>query len=366
MRRNRGQRAALQPANRGGWLQRLVTMLAATAIAVGLFGASAPMAQAGGVWDRVAACESGGRWKVNTGNGFYGGLQFHPRTWTGFGGRTYAPYAHRASKAQQIAIARRVLARQGPGAWPVCSKKAGLTRRNGGANARATAAASRTRAPSTGRTVTRYVSARESANVRSGPGASHRVVGTVNRGKTVRGRLSNGWLRLSSSRYVSSYVLSSSPVRAGRTSTQRASSPRSSTVRRYISARTSASVRSGPSSRYRVVGSERRGARVSGTMRKGWLRISSHRWVGPAVLSTRPVSTKASSSRSSRPAASTRVTRYVSARSSANVRSGPSTSHRVVDRERRGTRVRGRMVNGWLKVGTHRYIGSSVLSSRRV
>jgi len=366
MSRKLERRAALQPSERTSWVQRLVTMLAASAIAIGLFGASAPAAQAGGVWDRVAACESGGRWKINTGNGFYGGLQFHPRTWVGFGGRSYASHAHRASKAQQIAIARRVLARQGPGAWPVCSKKAGLTRRNGGASSSAAASRSRTApAPSTGRTVSRYISARDSANVRSGPGVSYRTVGTINRGTKVRGRLSNGWMRVSGGRYVSSYVLSTSPVRRASSAGSRPSSPRSSTVTRYISARSSATVRTGPSSRYRVVGSEPRGARVSGTLRNGWLRVSSHRWIGPAVLSTRPVAGKTSSSRSSRPASS-KVTRYVSARSSANVRSGPSSSHRVVDSERRGTRVRGTLVKGWLKVGKGRYIGTSVLSSRRV
>lgn len=93
-----------------------------------------PPAQAAvGVWDRVAACESGGRWATNTGNGYFGGLQFSQSTWRGFGGLRYAPTASRASKAVQIAIAKRVLAVQGPGAWPVCGRRAGLTRANGGA-----------------------------------------------------------------------------------------------------------------------------------------------------------------------------------------------------------------------------------------
>ena len=86
------------------------------------------------VWDRVAQCESTGNWSINTGNGYYGGLQFSASTWRAFGGATYAPYAHQATKAQQIAIARRTLYTQGPGAWPVCSKKAGLTKENGGAD----------------------------------------------------------------------------------------------------------------------------------------------------------------------------------------------------------------------------------------
>ncbi len=86
------------------------------------------------VWDRVAMCEASGNWSINTGNGYYGGLQFSASTWRAFGGATYAPYAHQATKAQQIAIARRTLYTQGPGAWPVCSKKAGLTKENGGAD----------------------------------------------------------------------------------------------------------------------------------------------------------------------------------------------------------------------------------------
>jgi hypothetical protein len=76
-------------------------------------------------WDRVAQCESGGRWNTNTGNGYHGGLQFSPSTWRGFGGGEFASSAHQASRAEQIVVAERVLARQGWGAWPVCSRKAG-------------------------------------------------------------------------------------------------------------------------------------------------------------------------------------------------------------------------------------------------
>ena len=73
-----------------------------------------------GEWDRVAGCESGGNWAINTGNGYQGGLQFSPGTWSGHGGGEYAPAAHLASKDEQIAVAERVLATQGRGAWPVC------------------------------------------------------------------------------------------------------------------------------------------------------------------------------------------------------------------------------------------------------
>ena len=67
-------------------------------------------------------CESGGNWSINTGNGYYGGLQFSSSTWLAFGGGAYAPRADLAAKPQQIAIAEHVLAAQGPGAWPVCGR----------------------------------------------------------------------------------------------------------------------------------------------------------------------------------------------------------------------------------------------------
>jgi hypothetical protein len=91
------------------------------------------------VWDQVAQCESGGRWNISTGNGHHGGLQFTPSTWKAYGGGKYASTANQATKQQQIEIAKKVLAGQGPGAWPHCGRKAGLSRANGGA---ATGAAS--------------------------------------------------------------------------------------------------------------------------------------------------------------------------------------------------------------------------------
>ncbi|AKK05273.1 transglycosylase-like protein [Corynebacterium mustelae] len=77
-------------------------------------------------WDRLAQCESGGNWAINTGNGYHGGLQFSPSTWRGYGGQEFAPYAYQATREQQIAVAERVLAGQGWGAWPACSRKLGL------------------------------------------------------------------------------------------------------------------------------------------------------------------------------------------------------------------------------------------------
>ncbi|MEU8897932.1 resuscitation-promoting factor Rpf1 domain-containing protein [Nocardia sp. NPDC048505] len=77
-------------------------------------------------WDRLAQCEAGGNWGINTGNGFQGGLQFSPSTWKAHGGQEYAPAAHQASREEQIAVAEKVLASQGWGAWPSCSSSLGL------------------------------------------------------------------------------------------------------------------------------------------------------------------------------------------------------------------------------------------------
>ena len=107
-----------------------IAVAGAAAVGGSLVTASSASASSN-VWDRVAACESGGNWSINTGNGFYGGLQFTYSTWAGFGGQRYASRADRASKSQQIEIAQKVLRVQGPGAWPVCSRRAGLTRQNG-------------------------------------------------------------------------------------------------------------------------------------------------------------------------------------------------------------------------------------------
>jgi resuscitation-promoting factor RpfA len=73
-----------------------------------------------GEWDQVARCESGGNWGISTGNGYYGGVQFSAGTWASHGGGEFAPSAQLATRDQQIAVAERVLASQGRGAWPVC------------------------------------------------------------------------------------------------------------------------------------------------------------------------------------------------------------------------------------------------------
>ncbi|MFD4790688.1 transglycosylase family protein [Streptomyces sp. NPDC058459] len=79
-------------------------------------------------WNKVAACESSGNWSINTGNGYFGGLQFTSSTWEAYGGTRYAPRADQATRAQQLAVAEKVLDGQGPGAWPACGPRAGLVR----------------------------------------------------------------------------------------------------------------------------------------------------------------------------------------------------------------------------------------------
>jgi LysM repeat protein len=79
-------------------------------------------------WERLAACESGGNWHINTGNGYYGGVQFSDATWDGNGGDRYARRADLATKAEQIVIAEKVLDARGWSPWPACSSRLGLSR----------------------------------------------------------------------------------------------------------------------------------------------------------------------------------------------------------------------------------------------
>ncbi|MFJ5877699.1 transglycosylase family protein [Streptomyces sp. NPDC093088] len=101
---------------------QLAALVGVTGIAVAapLMTAGTASAATSSEWDRVAQCESGGNWSINTGNGYYGGLQFSASTWAAYGGTAYASTADQASKSQQIAIAEKVLAGQGKGAWPSC------------------------------------------------------------------------------------------------------------------------------------------------------------------------------------------------------------------------------------------------------
>ena len=132
-------RAAAEQTTDAATTGRRSTLAAAaliTTLGTAMVGATiaAPAADASNpyrVWDRVSACESGHHWHINTGNGFYGGLQFSASTWRAYHGGKYASRADKATRLEQIEVARRVLAAQGPGAWPVCGPRAGLTRSSG-------------------------------------------------------------------------------------------------------------------------------------------------------------------------------------------------------------------------------------------
>ena len=100
-------------------LKNTAKIAAAGALVVAPFalGTGTASAASESQWDAVASCESGGNWSTNTGNGYYGGLQFSPSTWSANGG---SGMPHNASKAEQIRVAENVLASQGAGAWPSC------------------------------------------------------------------------------------------------------------------------------------------------------------------------------------------------------------------------------------------------------
>jgi hypothetical protein len=147
--------------------------LGTAGIALPLIGASAASAASVSTWDKVASCESGGDWSINTGNDYYGGLQFSASTWSAYGGGAYASTADHASKGQQIAIAEKVLASQGPGAWPVCGPQAGLSQGGAPASVSTTSTtpskhSSTTQRTETHRTTTRSTTGHSTATHSSG------------------------------------------------------------------------------------------------------------------------------------------------------------------------------------------------------
>ncbi|MEU4612934.1 transglycosylase family protein [Streptomyces umbrinus] len=122
--RGRHRRYQLNRINRAS----LTVTVGGAGMAIPLIGTGVANAADVDTWNKVAACESTNNWQINTGNGYYGGLQFTQSTWEAYGGRAYAARADLATKDQQIAVAEKVLKGQGPGAWPTCSVRAGLTR----------------------------------------------------------------------------------------------------------------------------------------------------------------------------------------------------------------------------------------------
>ncbi|WP_109772854.1 transglycosylase family protein [Quadrisphaera granulorum] len=165
--------------------RRLLALAAAASLAaaplVALSGTAAQAASPS-TWDRLAACESTSDWSINTGNGYYGGLQFSASTWRGFGGAQYASRADLASREQQIAVAEKVLAAQGWGAWPSCSAKLGLTSADARDGSASEVTASR-EAPAASRSSQRTGSAGSTASAASTAGSGNSY--TVKPGDTL-------------------------------------------------------------------------------------------------------------------------------------------------------------------------------------
>jgi murein DD-endopeptidase MepM/ murein hydrolase activator NlpD len=160
-------------------------------MAIPLIGAGAAHAADVSTWNKVAACESSDNWNINTGNGFYGGLQFTQSTWEAYGGTRYAARADLATKDQQIAVAEKVLDGQGPKAWPVCSARAGLTAGGGGPDIQPASTATR---PMTKKTPVADVQPQTTPQSRAGTAEMYTVV----RGDTLSGiaeaqQVKGGW-----------------------------------------------------------------------------------------------------------------------------------------------------------------------------
>ncbi|QHA05137.1 LysM peptidoglycan-binding domain-containing protein [Streptomyces broussonetiae] len=158
------------------------------AVAAPLMAAGNASAATASEWDAVAQCESGGNWSINTGNGFYGGLQFSASTWAAYGGTAYASTANQATKAQQITVAEKVLASQGKGAWPVCGSGLSSAAYNGSAPSTGSSSAGSSSSSSSSSSSTATRSADQQAATRStertAPKASKTV--TTPTGKKVK------------------------------------------------------------------------------------------------------------------------------------------------------------------------------------
>lgn len=136
---------------------RAVTAQAVTVRAATVQSVAAPAFVTGTDWDRIAECESNGRWNINTGNGYHGGLQFAPSTWRAHGGGQYAPRADLATRSEQIAVGERVARSQGLSAWPTCGRLG----------------ADRTSTPQSGSTDRRNETAQATPNRQSSGGSSN-------------------------------------------------------------------------------------------------------------------------------------------------------------------------------------------------
>lgn len=169
--RHRAPRAPRTPLVDGRRALGLAAVAAVAAVPVVGTGATEAQAASGATWDRLALCESSGDWDIHTGNGYSGGLQFSPSTWTGFGGGQYAAQAQDATREEQIAVAEKVLAVQGWGAWPACSRKLGLT----GADRSGSAEAPAPRTQEVSRSATRAAAPAAPAAAPASSGGSYTV-----------------------------------------------------------------------------------------------------------------------------------------------------------------------------------------------
>jgi nucleoid-associated protein YgaU len=156
--------------------------VAGAAVAAPLMASGTASAATSSEWDAVAQCESGGNWSINTGNGYYGGLQFSASTWAAYGGTQYAATADQATKEQQIAIGEKVLAGQGKGAWPVCGTGLSSTPYSGGAGSSSTGS-SQSQSTGTG-TSTRSTTEEKASRSAERPAAQKTV--TTPTGKKVK------------------------------------------------------------------------------------------------------------------------------------------------------------------------------------
>ncbi|MGI8946470.1 MAG: SH3 domain-containing protein [Ornithinimicrobium sp.] len=209
-------------------------------------------------------------------------------------------------------------------------------------------------------TTTRYVDV-GLANVRRGPGMGYDVVGTLTRGTRVTGTSTRGWLRMGDGRYIGTSILTGTAPGGSGSSSSGGSSHAGPTVTRWVTA-TGGNVRSGPSLSHHVTGTLRRGAKVTGTLTSnGWVQMPGGRFISGYILTgTAPGRDNGGGSRSR----GSEVVRYVTA-TAGNVRSGPSTSHRVVGTLAHGTRIRGvPRSDGWLALGDGRFISGVILSAQ--
>ncbi|WP_129308741.1 transglycosylase family protein [Streptomyces sp. L2] len=154
------------------------------AVAAPLMAAGNASAATASQWDAVAQCESGGNWSINTGNGYYGGLQFSASTWAAYGGTQYAAQANQAGKAQQIAVAEKVLAAQGKGAWPVCGT--GLTSTPYNGSAPSTSSSSSSNSTSSSGTTSRSSDQQAASRSAERPAAKSEKTVTTPTGKKVK------------------------------------------------------------------------------------------------------------------------------------------------------------------------------------